>query len=34
MIAVFALMGIVAAVDVLALKYGADSRILDGRPNL
>ena len=34
MIAVFSLMGIVAVVDVLAHKYGVDSRKLDGRPNL
>ncbi len=33
-IVVLALMASVAAVDVLALKYGADSRHTDGRPNL
>jgi hypothetical protein len=34
MLSVLSLIGLVAAVDVLALKYGADSRRHDERPNL
>lgn len=34
MITLLSFMGILGAVDVLALRYGTDSRTDDGRPNL
>lgn len=34
MFTLLAFMGALGAIDALALRHGADSRIADGRPNL